>query len=543
MKRPIALIVAAALLLCCAACSDGGVSQALTFPLSSSPKTLDPQYCSGTAADIIINNCFEGLTREGENGKIIPGVAESWSVSPSGLEYTFTLRADTKWSRINAFKNVLGEDKFDAFKEKPVTANDFVFAFRRAVSPSTNSPSAALFSVIKNAPAIMSGKLGSSSLGVSATNARTLVITLENPCDDLLERLAMSAFMPCNEDFFNATGGRYGLAAKYILCNGPFYVKLWDSETKLVAFRSEGYVGEYEVLPSGVTFAFDNDPAAIAEKLGNGAYSAAILTPYYLPDSGSVTLVPIDDTVFGLCFNCADEYLSNENLRLALCLSIDREGFGMLEGMSDYCDGLVPSCCAVGSLNYRDAVGKNTRSLTRDTALAGEKWQAGLTELGVSRVSITILCSENHDDALRRQLQIWQKLFGISIAVNLEDLTEAEIVARMKSGDYQLALGPVSSPSQTAAGFLSCFKQGSADNFFNYSSSQYDLVAEKILSVDSQSEMLNGCFTAESMLLQSGVCLPMYERPSYFAMASGVSQLICSSSGDNVCFIRGIKLD
>lgn len=543
MKRTVAVILAVTLMFCCAACSADGSSRALTFPLSESPATLDPQYCTGIEADIIINNCFEGLTREGENGEITPGVAESWSVSADALEYTFTLRADTCWRRINAFKSMLGEEKYDEFENKPVTANDFVFAFQRAVSPQTKSSSAPLFAVIKNAPAIIAGQLDESSLGVSAKDDRTLVITLENPCDDLTERLSTSAFMPCNEEFFNATGGRYGLEAKYILCNGPFFVKSWDRESKLVAARSDSYSGAQEVLPASVTFHFNSDAASVAEKLGEGTYSAAILTPYYLPEEGSATLVPIEDTVFGLCFNCADASLSNMNLRLALCLSVDRKSLGMLAGMSDYCTGLVPACCTVGTLNYRAGVGSETRSLGYNPALASEKWQAGLAELDQKRITLSVLCSEAHDAAMRRQLQIWQELFGIGIAISIENLTEAEIFNRMHSGNYQLALGAVSSSSQTAAGFLAGFKQDAEENIFNYKSSQFDLVADRILSVDSQNEMLSGCFTAESMLLEEGVCLPMYECPSYFGLASDVSQLACSKSGDNVCFIRGICKD
>ena len=541
MKRLIALISAAALLLCCSACSRSG-SGTLAFPLPSSPETLDPQYCTGNSADIIINNCFEGLTREGENGEILPGVAKSWQVSADGLVYTFNLREDTKWSRIDSFKSVLGEEKFAEFEAKPVTADDFVFAFRRAVSPQTGSPSAALFSVIKNAGKIMAGSLDAKELGVSAPESKTLVVTLENPCEDFLERLSMTAFMPCNEEFFTATGGRYGLAAKYILCNGPFYVKSWDGNSKLVASRSSGYAGENPVVPSAVSFHFDNDAASIAKKLGSGSYSAAVLTPYHLPEESGVTLVPLEDTVFGLCFNCSDEFLANENLRLALCLSVDREGFGLLAGMSDTCTGLVPACCSVGTLNYRSSVGESTKALKYDTALAAKKWQAGLGEIDQTRVTLTVLCSERHDEALRRQLQLWQELFGISIAISIENVPEEQIPERMRAGDYQLALGPVSSQSQTASGFLACFKQDSDENIFNYKSKQYDLVADRILSVDSQAEMLSGCFTAESMLLEAAVCLPMFECPSYFGTAAGVSRIQCSQSGDNVFFISGTKL-
>lgn len=529
-------MLTAVLLLCTASCSGSGAT--LTFPLTASPETLDPQYCTGTAAKIIVNNCFEGLTRLNQNGEVIPGAASSWSCSADGLTYTFTLRGDSLWRYTPSAEKTFGEEFYEKINKTPVTAADFVFAFRRAVMPQTSSPWAPLFGVIKNAGAISQGKLGEAELGVAAVNAATLAITLESPCADFLERLSHSAFMPCNEEFFNKTGGRYGLAAKYILCNGPFYVRSWDSASKLVASRSAGYKGESKVVAGAVHFVFDCDSASVAEKLVSGAYSAAMLAPYDIPADGSVKLTPIEDTVYGFCFNCADASLSDVDLRLGLCLSIDRSLFAAPKGMQ-LCSGVIPGCCEAGGANYRASVGNSTRALSFDKAAALEHWQKGLAAVGTERVEITVICAPGHDEAVRKQLQVWQQVLGISFSGVIDNIDEKEIKDRIAIGDYQLAFAPVSSPDTSAAGFVACFKQASEDNIFNYKSADYDMVADKILNVYSQGDMLNGCFTAETMLLEQGVCYPVFSCPSYFGTAPGVSGIYCSASGDNVCFITG----
>lgn len=120
--------------------------------------------------------------------------------------------------------------------------------------PETNSSHAHRLFAIENAQEIYSGKLGAESLGVTAQGDYTLVFRLAAPCPDFLEKLTECEFMPCNEDFFNAMGGRYGLGNKYMLCNGPFYVSAWDPETSMTIKANKFYSGASKAKPSSVIF-------------------------------------------------------------------------------------------------------------------------------------------------------------------------------------------------------------------------------------------------------------------------------------------------
>ncbi|MBQ4604384.1 MAG: ABC transporter substrate-binding protein, partial [Clostridia bacterium] len=92
MRRFLSLALAIIMIFSLASCSDDGTGGSISYALDASPSTLDPQYAGDTSAQIVINNVFEGLVRVSENGEIIPGIAESWEISPDALTYTFRLK-------------------------------------------------------------------------------------------------------------------------------------------------------------------------------------------------------------------------------------------------------------------------------------------------------------------------------------------------------------------------------------------------------------------------------------------------------------------
>lgn len=540
MRRFLSVILAALMLLSLASCSEDGTGRGFVYALDESPSTLDPQYVGDTSALIVINNVFEGLVRLDSEGNVIPGIAEKWDVSPDGLTYTFTLKQGTKWRCPSAIKNEFGEEFYNRFKEIPVTAHDFVFAMQRAVSPQISSPMAHRLFAIVNATEIYSGQADVSSLGVSAPDDSTLVISLREPCGDMLERLTEGVFMPCNEEFFNATGGRYGLTYKHILCNGPFYVSAWDSSSSLVIKKNSEYAGVQAVVPASVTFNFDSDAASVSKKLSTQSLSAALLPPdIEIPDD-TVVIKENNNSVFGFVFNCSDSYLKNAALRIALCSSTDRSLFPSDEISGESLNGFVPKSCSAGSLNYRAAVGSQTAELAFDKSKAAESWKQGLSELGVSKATITVICPERLDSAVRRQLQIWQQVMGISLAINIENKTAEEISKAVSKGDFQVALTGIESAYDSAVDFLADFRGGGV---FRFESADFDMIIDRLLQVESDSDLLGGCFTAEHYLLQQGICFPLYSRSSRFVAVEDVDGITILDSENTVSFIGAKRYD
>lgn len=537
MRRFLSVIMIFVLALSLASCSGGGEGETINYALDASPVTLDPQYAGDIGAKLVINNVFEGLVRLSENGEVIPGIAESWSVSPDGLTYTFKLKEGTEWRCTTAIRREFGQEFYDKFAKEKVTAHDFVFAMRRAVSPEIASPNAHRLFSIQNATEIYSGQADASSLGVTAPDDLTLIIKLKEPCADLLERLTESAFMPCNEEFFKATNGRYGLSYGHILCNGPFYVSAWDSESSLIIKKNADYAGENEVLPASVVFSFDSDSVSVARKLLAQSVSAALLPPYCETPEGSVVVKENANSVYGFVFNCADSILKNINVRKALCSSIDR---GLFENGETAQSGFVPASCSAGSLNYRNAVGSQTPDIKFNKEAAASLWSAGLSELEMSKAAITVLCPEEFDSAVRRQLQIWQQTMGISLSVTVENKTPEEINSAVASGNFQLALTGIESPYDSAVDFLASFKGGSV---FRFKSDEYDMIIDRLLMVEGESELLGGCFTAENYILQNALCYPLYSRTSRFVTAEDVEGVYMLDSENTVCFIGTKRYD
>ena len=143
------------------------------------PGTLDPHRAEGVPASNILRDLFEGLVIELPNGDYIPGVAESWVVSDDAKRYVFTIRENAKWSNGDRF-----------------TAEDYVYSLKRSVDPKTLSNYSSMLYPIKNARAIVLGKLSPQDLGVYSQEERTLVIELEEPTPYFLSLLTHSTTYP-----------------------------------------------------------------------------------------------------------------------------------------------------------------------------------------------------------------------------------------------------------------------------------------------------------------------------------------------------------
>lgn len=166
--------------------------------------------------------------------------------------------------------------------------------------------------------------MSSDKLGVQAVGDFELRITLESATDEsaFLDLLTKAICMPCNETFFNATKGRYGLDYSTLLCNGPFYLSYWLHDSALTIKNNDDYTGPFPAKPASVSLVIDSDNEQKLTSLLDGTYCAAQLGTT-APDSSDLSVTKNYDTVWALCFNCADAPLSNVSLRRALCTAVD----------------------------------------------------------------------------------------------------------------------------------------------------------------------------------------------------------------------------
>ncbi|HEY2836269.1 MAG TPA: peptide ABC transporter substrate-binding protein, partial [Rhizomicrobium sp.] len=181
-----------------------------TFHLGNAaePFTLDPNLSDATWEDFIIGDLMMGLATEDSMARPVPGMAERWEISPDGLIWTFHLR-ETQWS-----------------DGVPLTAEDFLYAWRRVLDPKTAASYAYFPYIIKNAEPINAGKLPGSALGAYARDPHTLEVHLEHPAPYLLEMLTHGSMMPVPRHVVEAKGKDWTRPVNYV-GNGAFMLKEW----------------------------------------------------------------------------------------------------------------------------------------------------------------------------------------------------------------------------------------------------------------------------------------------------------------------------
>lgn len=215
MKKLLATLMIGASAVLLAACGNKTSSskrRSVSLMQTAELLSLDTSNHADFTTWNTLENSMEGLYRANKNNEPAPASATS-VVKPTnhGLTYTFHLRQNAKWSN--------GD---------PLTAQDFVTAWRRSVSPTAKSGYNYIFSGIKNADAITASKKSPKTLGVYALNKHTLQVKLEHPMPYFNKMMVLPAFFPENSTALKKFGSKYGTASKYMYYNGPFKVTGWN---------------------------------------------------------------------------------------------------------------------------------------------------------------------------------------------------------------------------------------------------------------------------------------------------------------------------
>lgn len=215
------------------------------------PSTLDPHRCQEVACGNIVRDLYEGLVTEDAAGSVIAGAAESWTRSDDGLTWHFHLRADLRWSNGEA-----------------LDAAQFVASFRRALSPQTAAPMAALLRPIANANAVISGTLPPDALGVSAPDSRTVRIVLDEPValtDRLLLPIAFPVYLPALAQF----GAQHTRAGR-LVGNGAYVLQGWTPQASIELLRNARFHAAADVAIERVRFVVTEDASSELKRFQAG---------------------------------------------------------------------------------------------------------------------------------------------------------------------------------------------------------------------------------------------------------------------------------
>ena len=557
--RKIISVILAVILMAGVLSSCSGNDKLIDFiyPFSADVNSFDPQVASTSDEFLIIENTFEGLIRIDDDGNIQKGVADSWTISKDGLTYTFKLKEGLKWN-INTDKYTEGE-KAGKFKDErlemlgyefnpDITAHDFVYALQRAASPETQCPLFSTIAAIKNANAVYSGKMKPSALGVKALNDYTLQIQLAYPDSALMETLTSAVAMPCNEKFFLATKGRYGLHTKYTLFNGQFYLSQ-ILETSYLLKKNELYLGEFPANAGELTLKITDDEDDTGKKLLSGYYDAAFIKgseSQQVLKSDSLTTQAYNDTTWALQFNTNGVIFSSRTLRHAFCLGLDT-----LENPDEVylsaAKAMTPSSCKIGANNALDAVGATVKK--QNQQMSKKLWKKGIDTYDLTDITVTVITTPEMENALKEVLQGVQSGIGtvvrnsegekLEFILKVKTMTEPEIKTAMVKGEYDIALYPYRATSNSALSFLR-YVSSNASGINKTKVEKALLSAEKAPDLTSKAKYIR---EAEKYIIGSYALYPVIYETGYYTEAKGVSGVQFHKGTGRVSFVNATRKD
>jgi oligopeptide transport system substrate-binding protein len=507
------------------ACAGEATGKTFRYDIQSPVSNLDPQYATDSAARMVIANIGEGLLVRDPDGTLSPGVALSYTVSPDGLVYTFTLREDAGWA---------GKDPV------PVTAHDFVFAFHRMFNAAAPSPFAADYIHIENARAVLDGA-PLTGLGVRAEGDYTLVITLTQKTPLFLELLASTAAMPCNRTAFEGARGRYGLEKEFVGANGPFYIEKW-TDTQITLARNEHYVSGTPVLAGGVQFVIGREKSAQRFLDGNTDITALPFENVGEAESIGSTIETFEKITWCIVFNQNIKTWGNPLLRQGLAYGLDYDYLAQrLTDNLTPTSVLVPPAARVGDTVFRDAADASS-PLTFDPQNAARIFQMGLNALEYDSLPpATFYVPDTDGHALNMGLvqQSWQK--NLSVFVTVQAISPGEIQSRFASGDFHIMLMPFSPSDANVETLLSAFRESSSQNNFGFYNPRFDDMLNEAAEQEKTAQMLKKYIQAEMILLADAVVIPVYNETTYYAMGKGVSGITVQPFGNMLRFKQALK--
>ena len=490
--------------------ATGGSGGTLNMRNTMEPTSLNTLLATYAYDFTPINAMIECLYRDDENDVPQPAGAETVDISDDKLVYTFHLREDATWSN--------GD---------PVVATDYEFAWQQALNPEVASDYAYMLYFIHNAEPYFNGEVEWSEVGVKVIDDYTLEVTLDNPLPYATDLFAFPTLAPINQKFYEEVGAdKYATDAEYFCCNGMYELTEWSHNSQIVFQKREDYWNADAVGPDEIVYKIITDSQA-----GLNSYLSREID-YTDLDSGEVVqqaeaagfevgVKPARSSYY-LIVNTEDEFMSNQNLRLALAYAIDKQALidtvyqNDNQPMTSFTPPAIYGAAGADGPTFQEALLEERGEMypaSGDLEKAQEYLQAALEELGctVDELNLSIDCA---DDSLRRNCatflqEQWRQSLGIeNIAVN--SMQTKQVSANRQSGDYCMSLGGWSPDYNDAINFLDLWVTDGGNNDSFWGNEEYDnLIAQATAEADVEVRQ-QYLFDAEEILAAEMPVIPLY---------------------------------
>jgi oligopeptide transport system substrate-binding protein len=471
----------------------------LRYSLTADVPTLDQHLANSIPSATVGHQIFEGLIRTYQ-GEVRPGIAEDWDMSEDGTVYTFYLR-DAQWSD--------GE---------PVTAQDFEYSFRRLLDPETASGYAFIGMALKNANAVNKGEVPVEELGVRAIDEKTLEVELENPAGYFLSMLSMMQFAPTRQDYVEEFGKDYAANAENNAYNGPFIVKEWRHEDRLILEKNPNYWDADSINLDEVHIIIVPDQMTALAMFEDGELDmvevpAEVVSQYE------------DDVEY--YYNGANDFiklqmdgsspLENKDLRLALNYALDRQEFIMLSTGGLYDPNpryVLPQVNGVDG-EYGDEYPYEAYPVEGDVDTALEHLDAAMEALGVSdpsEIELELLTTDV--ERTRKEAEIIQDDLEskLGIKINIRQVPYKQRLEMEGNKEFEMVVTGWAPDYSDPMTYLELWTTDSGYNHGSYSNPEYDAKIELARTSTDQQERMDAMFEAEKILLEDGAIIPLQLR-------------------------------
>ncbi|QAT39941.1 peptide ABC transporter substrate-binding protein [Clostridium sp. JN-9] len=494
--------------------SGKGADQVVKYNLGAEPKTIDPGLNSSVEGGNVIENTFEGLTDIDSKEQVIPGVAEKWEVSQDGLKYTFHLRKNAKWS-----------------DGKPVKAQDFEYAWKRALDPKTASDYAYQLFYLKNGEAYNGSadpnaakKATADQVGVKATDDYTLEVTLENPTPYFLSLMAFPTYMPLRKDVVEKDPKGWSLKGETYIGNGPFKMKDWKPKDSINLVRNDNYWDKDKVKLTAITMKMIDQETSYMSAFKSGQLDyieapPAQEIPSLLKD-GTAKVYPYLGTYY-YSFNVSNNIdsinkdvakaIKNVKVRKAISLAIDRTSLvnNVTKGGQRPATSFVPK-----GITLKDGSDFKTKDYYKAAADVAQAKQllaeAGYPDgKGFPTIELLYNSGQGHQDLAQAIQDMLKKNLGINITLrNVERKVQLDVTSKHQ---YQMARNGWIADYADPMTFLDMWVTGGGNNAAGYSNPEYDkLIAAAKAEIDTTKRTAD-LHQAEDILMNDMPIIPIYE--------------------------------
>jgi len=503
--------------------------QVLNLTEGSEIPTMDPSMATDAVAFQVLGSTMEGLYRLGEDAQIKPGIAKDHTISDDALTWTFELREDATWSN-----------------DDPVTAHDFVYAWKRAVDPETGSEYGPYMmgGVVKNAKAINNGDAPLEDLGVKAVDDYTFEVTLEKPIPYFESLTAFGTFLPINKAAVEEYGEDFALEAENIHYNGPFILSEWDHGEGWTLTKNPDYWDADTVSLEEINYSVVKDVATGVNLYKTGDIDATGLSAEFVDEfrNDEDFEVNPENVLFYFKYNqTGHEALANKNARRALSKGINKKGLVdvILNNGSLVATGDIPQEFAKHPETGEDFRDINGDFLTFDKEAAAEAWEKAKEELGQDEITLELLggdseTAKNMSEYFKNQ---WESnLDGLS--VEIKQVPFQERLRLDTDMEYQIQVSGWGPDYLDPNTFLNMWLEDGGNNKMGYHNPEYDALIEKANNELAQKpvERFETFLEAEEILMEDAAIGPLYQRATSSVWKPYVKNVIRNPMGPDFSF-------